>query len=113
MALGELVKAYWNGNMALENSPVGESQSNGMVERAIQTWEGQVRTMKDALETRIGMEIPPDHPLLTWLIQHAAALQRRCTVGEDGKTHNRGSREDRAPDLLPSSENESGIALFM
>ena len=42
LALGELVKASWNGNMALENSPVGESQSNGMVERAIQTWEGQV-----------------------------------------------------------------------
>jgi hypothetical protein len=86
LSLGELIKASWNGNMALECSPVGESQSNGMIERAIQTWEGQVRTMKDALETRIGTAIPPDHPLLTWLLQHAAALQRRCTVGGDGRT---------------------------
>ena len=52
----EVVKANWNGDAVLENSPVGESESNGAVEKAIQTWEGQVRTMKDALEYRIGGE---------------------------------------------------------
>ena len=36
--LGELIKAAWNGNLAIEESPVGESQSNGMVDRGIQTW---------------------------------------------------------------------------
>ena len=57
-----------------------------MIERAIQTRERQVRTMKDALETRIRMTIPPDHTVLTWMLRRAGALQRRCTVGEDGKT---------------------------
>ena len=86
VALGEIIKASWNGDMALEYSPVGESQSNGMVERGIQTWEGQVRTLKDALEARIDEEIPPDHPVLTWLVEHAATLVRRCAVGADGTT---------------------------
>ena len=35
-----------------EHSPVGESQSNGVVERAIQDVEGLVRTLKDDLESR-------------------------------------------------------------
>ena len=82
----EVIKAAWNGNASLENSPVGESESNGAVERAIQTWEGQVRTMKDALEFRMGCAIPPDHDIMTWLVAHAATLLRRCSVGEDGRS---------------------------
>jgi hypothetical protein len=82
----EMVKASWNGDAALENSPVGESESNGAVERAIQSWEGQVRTMKDALESRIKSDIPADHPIMTWLVEYAATLQRRCLVGSDGRT---------------------------
>ena len=33
-----------------ENSPVGSSQSDGVVERAIQSLEAQMRVMRDALE---------------------------------------------------------------
>ena len=82
----EVVKAHWNGDAALENSPVGESESNGAVERAIQSWEGQVRTMKDALECRLGSPVPPDHAIMTWLVEYAASLLRRCLVGADGRT---------------------------
>ena len=82
----ETVKATWNGDAALENSPVGESESNGAVERAIQTWSGQVRTMKDALESRLKCDIPAEHPIMTWLVEYAATLIRRCSVGADGKT---------------------------
>ena len=39
-ALIETIKATWNGDAALENSPVGESESSGAVERAIQSWSG-------------------------------------------------------------------------
>lgn len=80
----EILKAGWNGNAALENSPVGESESNG--ERAIQTWEGQVRTMKNALETRLKFEILPEQPTMTWLVEYAAHLLIRCQVGSDGRT---------------------------
>ena len=48
------VKNKRSQNTILENSPVGESQSNGVVERNIQTIVAQIRTMKDALEKRYG-----------------------------------------------------------
>ena len=81
-----VIKANWDGDAAMENSPVRESEGNGAVERAIQTWEGQVRTMKDALESRIGEEIGPDHVVMTWLAEYAATLLRRCLISSDGRT---------------------------
>ena len=36
-----------------EAAPVGSSQSNGFIERAIQEEEGQIRTLKSELESRI------------------------------------------------------------
>jgi hypothetical protein len=85
-SLMAVIKANWDGDAAMENSPVRESEGNGAVERAIQTWEGQVRTMKDALESRIGEEISPDHVVMTWLAEYAATLLRRCLVSSDGRT---------------------------
>jgi hypothetical protein len=82
----ETIKAAWNGNSVLENSPVRESEANGAVERAIQTWEGQVRTMKDALEHKLQVVIPPDHAIMTWIIEYAASLLRRCLISNDGRT---------------------------
>ena len=52
----------------LENSPVGESQSNGIVERCIQTVVAQVRTMKDALEKRCKQEVDSRNPIQHWLV---------------------------------------------
>ena len=49
------------GRAILEASPVGSSGSTGVIERAVQAIEGQVRTIKLALESRIGMETPSDH----------------------------------------------------
>jgi hypothetical protein len=86
LTLVEIVKASWNGDAALENSPIRESEANGAVERAIQTWEGQVRTLKDALEYRLSCTIPPDHPIMTWMVEYAASLIRRCLLTTDGRT---------------------------
>ena len=47
-----------------EHSAVGESQSNGKAERAVQQVEDQVRTIKSALESRIGAKIPSSHPVV-------------------------------------------------
>ena len=43
-----------------ERPPVGESQSNGIIERAVGLVAGQSRTLKAALEHRIGARVPPD-----------------------------------------------------
>lgn len=75
-----------------EHSPVYSSQSNGVAERAVQPVEGQVRTMKDALESRLGVgavTVPRDgdsSSLVAWLVEYAAVLLNRYEVGHDGKT---------------------------
>ena len=66
----------------LEQSPVGKSQSNSMIERE----GGQIRVLKDALETRIRNKITADHRVSSWLVEFAAVLVNRYEVGHDGKT---------------------------
>ena len=69
-----------------ESSPVGSSQSNGFIERAIQDEEGHIRTIKLDLESRIKGKIPSSHDIMPWLIEYAAVLINRGQVGADGKT---------------------------
>ena len=47
-----------------EASPVGSSGPNGVIERAVRAVEGQVRTIKLALESQVGVEIPSDHDVI-------------------------------------------------
>ena len=42
--------------------------------------------MKSALEDRRKTAIPDEHPVLTWLVEHAAILLNKYEVGHDGKT---------------------------
>ena len=74
------------GNTVLENSPVGESSSNGRVERAIQSVQGQIRTIKDNVEAKTGRKIPRKSGLFQWLVEWAAATITRYRVNSDGKT---------------------------
>ena len=69
-----------------EVSPVGSSASNGVAERGVQTVEGQIRVLKDALEHRLGAHVPSNHNILAWLVEFAATLINRYEVGRDGKT---------------------------
>jgi thiol-disulfide isomerase/thioredoxin len=111
MSLVEIVKANWNGDAALENSPIRESEANGAVERAIQTWEGQVRTLKDALEYRLRCTIPPDHPIMTWMVEYAASLIRRCLLTTEPRT--RRSRDALQDDLLHFLAKRCGTSHHM
>ena len=74
------------GRTVHESSPVGSSQSNGLIERAIQDVEGQVRTLKLAFESHLGQQIPSDHNIIPWLVEYAAVFLNRGQVGQDGKT---------------------------
>ena len=51
-----------------EHSPVGESSSNGLIERAIQEVQGQMRALKLHIESEANTDITDDHPLWPWLI---------------------------------------------
>ena len=57
----------------VEQSPVGSSGSNGVVERAVQTVEGQVRVLKLALESRIG-DVPAAANVVAFMAECAAYL---------------------------------------
>ena len=55
-----------------ERPPVGESQSNWIIERAVGLVAGQARTLKAALEHRIGTRLPPDARIPCWLVEFVA-----------------------------------------
>ena len=76
----------WPEKIVLESSPVGESQSNGGAECAIQLVQGQFRIMKDSLEALIGTLIAEDSPIVPWIVIHAARTLNRFAVGTDGRT---------------------------
>ena len=70
-----------------ENSPVGESSSNGAVERAIQEVQGQIRKLKINIEKKTGEMIEPNHPIWPWLIEFAGmSLYMYKVNGKDGLT---------------------------
>ena len=51
------------GEVILENSPVGESQSNGFIENAIREVQNQIRKLKAQLEQDITEKIGSDSPI--------------------------------------------------
>ena len=48
--------------------------------------KGHVRSIKLAVESASGVEVPADHDLLTWLVSYATSMHRRFPVGRDGTT---------------------------
>ena len=71
---------------AIEASAVGESDTNASIERAIQDVEAQIRTLRSALEERIGARVHIKSRVVDWLIRHAACFISRCRVRPDGRT---------------------------
>ena len=79
-------RGEWLGALP-QNSAVGESQSNGRAERAVQRVEDHVRTLLGELECRLGQQLEPDHPALSWLVEYSAVLLNKYHVNEStGRT---------------------------
>ena len=83
---GEIAKKRADVGTALENSKVGDSNSNGRVERSIRDMKGMVRTLKSALAEKLNMPVTLDMAIVPWMIRHAAYLITRCRVRKCGKT---------------------------
>ena len=81
-----IAKARAGHGTALENSRVGDSDSNGKVERAIQDLCGLVRTLRSDLESKIGSKVHLDNPAVPWIIRHAGHLINLCRVRDNGRT---------------------------
>ena len=69
-----------------EHPPPYDSQSNGAVEIAVRNLRGRLRTMRLCLEKRLGKRIPQRHPVMAWMVPHAASITRLRVRGPDGKT---------------------------
>ena len=72
--------------MVPEASDVGECQSHGKAESAVQKVEDFLRTYKSALETNINDRIPADHPVFAWMVEHTASIHNRLVCTDDGTT---------------------------
>jgi hypothetical protein len=69
-----------------EYSPVKESQSSGIAEKAVQSCEEMTRTINIGLERRMNRKLPTERPVTKWLVSHAGDTVTRFQVGTDGKT---------------------------
>ena len=70
----------------IERSALGDSQSNGRAERAVQSIEMMVRTFKLDLESRMGQRLPVSSALFTWVVRHSADVYNKRQVGRDRAT---------------------------
>ena len=80
------VPAAFRTEIVYEDSPVGDRNANGGMERANQTIQGQIRATKDYTERQIGATIGLDSSVLKCLVRHAAWPLTTFHVGSDGKT---------------------------
>ena len=80
--------AMWDGEVVPEHAVRDEKQSNGEIERAVQTMAGLARTLKDALETQSGTRLDARHPVCSWLIEYVGVLHNLFHRGapNDGLT---------------------------
>ena len=85
-ALKTAVKNESEEEVVMEESPVGDHASNGMVENASKQVQGQFRSMKSALEGRYKTQINGEHQSIPWLMAHAAATINRRRRDEGGMT---------------------------
>ena len=69
-----------------EHPPPFDSQANGQIEVGVESVRGMVKTIQLCLEKRLGHRIPVAHPIMSWLVSHAAVLSNYSVLGQDGRT---------------------------
>ena len=69
-----------------ENSPEYDPQANGNAEIGVKLLKGMVRTMRSSLEQDLGFRVPARHPVVAWLVRHAASTMNWMVKGHDGMT---------------------------
>ena len=64
----------------------GESASNGVAENAVKITKGLMRVHLGALERKVGVRFPSDHPVLAWLAEFVGDSCTKYLQGSDGRT---------------------------
>ena len=100
MGLKAAVKRELSTRVVFEESPVGESQALGGINVQIQIIQGQVRTLRDALEVKYQQRMMWDSTLIPWMIHSAVGILNRYRMGgdRDGRTpYHRVKRQEVQP----------------
>ena len=99
IALLKAAASKMGGNITVRQSPAYSSQSQGSVERYHRTLMGQVRTLKSQVQDNYGTNITSRHPIMPWIVRHAAYLLNRYAVHADGNTSffRRWNKENKTP----------------
>ncbi len=90
-----------------ENSPTYSHQSNGVIERGVQSVEGFTRSLRSALEERIDDKLEIGDAIWPWLVEWVGWMMSRAEVGKDGKTGYERSKGRKA--RLPGMEFGEGV----
>ena len=85
-ALREAVMARLGEGAVPQGPPAGESQSNGVVENGVKLLKGLIRVHVLALERKLGVRIPADHPIIAWVVEAVSDLATKHLRGHDGRT---------------------------
>lgn len=88
-AQNELVKArssQGGRRTVVEHSKLGDSDSNGKVERAVGETAAMIRTLRAALEENLEEEVDLDNPVVPWMVRYAGELITRYRARQDGRS---------------------------
>ena len=109
LALLWAVKLAWTGHVVQETSAEGDPQSNGAAESSVTVVKRYVRSIKLAVESASGVEVPADHDVLTWFVSYATSMHRRFL----SRSRRQDSMRKKCGLLLPwhSSVRECGGCL--
>ena len=99
MALLKATAVSLGSNISVRQASAYSSQSQGSVERFHRTLMGQVRTLKTQLQNNYHVHLTSQHPIMPWLVRHAAYLLTRYATHSDGNRSyfRRWQREHKAP----------------
>ena len=82
-----VIRARRDAQTMPDYSPVRSSGSNGVIERGIKEVQGQLRAMKSALDTRVGVDIRGTSNIFPWMVEYASVPINKVPRGEG--RHNR------------------------
>ena len=80
------VQALREGRTLLKNPPSYNPESNGPCEKAVQDAAAQTRALKIGLESRLKAKLDGNLPVMEWIMEHAAFVLNKFSVGHDGMT---------------------------
>ena len=85
-ALREELMNRMGEGVAPPNPPVGESQSNGVVENGARLLKDMVRVHVLPRERKLQVRIPAGRPMIAWVAESAGDLVTKHLRGQDGRT---------------------------